>query len=66
VKYLLAMMGSFLILLTSGCSMLRGREEIIREDGLKSPNQTHEVELKQFGAAPELAQSIWLNTDIPL
>jgi thiol-disulfide isomerase/thioredoxin len=66
MKNLLAMTGSILIFLTSACTLLGGREDIVREEELKSPNQTHEVELKQFGAVRGLAQSVWLNTEFPL
>lgn len=55
-----------MVILMGGCSGFNRGDGAIRDRAINTPNTTHEVELDAYDSAPELAQSIWLNTETPL
>jgi uncharacterized protein YceK len=64
MRYLL--LGITVLVLVSACSGITGGDSSIQGKAIKSPNKTHEVEISHYAIAPELVQSVWLNTDTPL
>ena len=58
--------GIIVVIMMTGCSSINSGNGAIRTEVTNSPNTTHEVELGAYDSAPELAQSIWLNTETPL
>lgn len=57
------LLGMITVLYLSGCSTLGGEDRAIPDLELNLPNQTDEVELRKYGSAPELTNSVWLNAD---
>lgn len=62
-RWLIGIVG---IILFSGCSMPLNNPSDLSSAELNQPNKTGEVELGEYGFAPELTQSNWLNTDHPI
>jgi len=59
-------LGIIVVIMMTGCSSINRGNGAIRTEVINSSNTTHEVELGTYDSAPELAQSIWLNTEKPL
>jgi hypothetical protein len=52
--------------LISACSMTNNENREPTGNSINMPKRTQMVELRDFGQAPELEGSVWLNTDFPL